>query len=585
MFRLLRSIGFLLFLPGLAALGYSLWNGPAAWFTDERTFWGTPISLFVFWIGLAHAGTLLSAVFLALGVHLDRRTALLAEMSTLVCLAIACIFPLMHLGILENFYMVVPFADGRGNFANLRSPLVWDFCCIAVYGILSLLYFGTHLLERNESLKAIHKPMAWLLFPLVLWVHTIVSLDFANTFVPEWRGAFFPLYFIVGAIFSGIALVNLLLTVENYRVQLLEKLMMAGSLFMVLFWVWNFVLKGEWSISVFVFAALLPQLMWVEGVRESRNGRALICLSILLGLLLERIYLVSPDIIDIQGRLNFGLVDLGLLSLGLGIFLLFFFGLRKQFSKLLENDEILMGDVSPKNSSEESVDEKQYFTPFTTPEYKMLRFPVLCGFLVATLYGVWAFDQSGLTSVDLAFANYFPMVGPIIAFVAGLILCGRPILKIHRVSSFVCAGVIVVAAALFGFFYGGGKSEPSGQEISMEVLSDEGRSEQGIGLLWNARCAACHGNDGRFNEKFVREFYPMPQKLDLARVDSIGEDSLVQVILKGRTNMSAYGNRISDEDARGLVKYMRHLAEVNERGKLNDSSKLSEPRESKEVEK
>jgi len=605
-FRILFTLGLLLFVPGLAALGYSIWNGPLAWATDEQTFWGTPISLFVFWIGLAHAGTLLSAVFLALGVKLDRRTALLAEMSTLVCLAIAAVFPLMHLGVLQNFYMVIPFADARGNFANLRSPLVWDLCCIAVYGVLSLVFFVMHLLGNDErldesslnesalsvaatenslpakqSLKKMRKPMAWILFPLVLWVHTVVSLDFANAFVPEWRGAFFPLYFIAGAIFSGLALVNLLLVVENYRVRLLEKMMVAGTFFMMVFWAWNFVLKEDWCVSAFVFAALLPQLMWVQTIRESRILRGLICLSVLLGMLLERIFMVAPSVVNEQGKLNLGLVDIGLFAFGAGTFLLVFFSLRKKLSRLLENDEIQMGEVEENSSAdnpEEEAEEKQYFSPLSTPEYKVLRLPLLFGILAATIFCVWAVDKSDLLNVDLAFANIFPVIGPIVALVSGIILCARPmcarfkpVLKSHKFLYAVLALIIVALGCAAGLFYGGGSSIASGQETSEEVLQTESRSNQGVILLWNARCASCHGADGNFNEKFVREFYPVPQKLDFARVDSIGEDSLVQVILKGRANMSAYGNRIGNEDARGLVRYMRHLAELNELDRALDS--------------
>lgn len=106
--KILFYVGLVLFLPGLAALGYTLYEGPAAWATDGNTFWGTPIALFVFWIGLAHAGTLISAIFLALGVRMDRRTAVIAELSTLCSLVIAALFPLMHLGVMENFYMVPP---------------------------------------------------------------------------------------------------------------------------------------------------------------------------------------------------------------------------------------------------------------------------------------------------------------------------------------------------------------------------------------------------------------------------------------------------------------------------------------------
>ena len=80
-----------------------------------------------------------------------------------------------------------------------------------------------------------------------------------------------------------------------------------------------------------------------------------------------------------------------------------------------------------------------------------------------------------------------------------------------------------------------------------------------VGTAWNARCATCHGTDGKFNEKFVREFYPVPQKLDLQRVDSLGVDSLVNVVLNGRGNMNPYAGRLTYDEARALVNYMRSL--------------------------
>ena len=97
MYRILVYIGAALLLLGAFAFGVSLWEGPTAWHTDARTFWGIPISLFVLWIGLAHAGTLISAIFLALGYPLGRRTSMVAELSTLCSLAVAALFPLIHL--------------------------------------------------------------------------------------------------------------------------------------------------------------------------------------------------------------------------------------------------------------------------------------------------------------------------------------------------------------------------------------------------------------------------------------------------------------------------------------------------------
>ena len=258
MVRILFIVFLCLLAPGLVSMGYSLWQGPAAWSVDSGVFWGMPISLFVFWIGLAHAGTLISAIFLVLDVKMERRTSILAELATLCALVVAVIFPLMHLGVIQNFYMVAPYMESRGSMANVCSPLVWDFCCILAYGLLSVVYLVVHVLADKSAVAAsIHRPLAWLLFPMVLWVHTIVSLDFAATFVPAWRGAFFPIYFIVGAVFSGLAMVNIMLCAEGYRMRQLEKLMLVGSWFLGAFLLWDFALKGNLSVTVLVFAVLL----------------------------------------------------------------------------------------------------------------------------------------------------------------------------------------------------------------------------------------------------------------------------------------------------------------------------------------
>lgn len=585
MFLLLELVGLTLVLPGLAAVGYAVWQGPVAWDADLRTFWGTPISLFVFWIGLAHAGTLLSAVFLALNVKLDRRTALLAELSTLVSLLIAMLFPLVHLGIIGNFYMVAPLLDARGVFANMRSPLVWDLCCILIYGILSLLFFAIHLAARpsqdlenpsgcadavsaaRDVLTKIRRPMAWLLFPLVLWVHTIVSLDFATTFVPEWRGSFFPLYFIAGAIFSGLSLVNLLLSAENYRVRLLEKLMLACSWIMIAFWLWNFALKGDFCVSAFIFAGILPQLFFVEAVRESKIGWRMICGSVLVGMLLERVFLVAPS--ESQSKLanGFGWVDYGLLAFGVGLFLLVFFAIRRRFSGIIENDELMMGDVDESKTTDDldsaEVAPNEYFPPLTTPEFRTLRLPLLCGILVALLFCIWAAQNCVQNSIDLALISVIPVTFPIVAFFAGIMLCVIPLWQVcPSWLRWALSATLIALGGGLGFVYAGGSSVPA-KEIMRETRAEHSTtfdSRAHASLVWASRCAACHGVDGKFNEKFVREFYPVPQKLTLQRFDSLGEDSLVQVILNGRVNMNPYGDRLSEDEARGLVRYMRALA-------------------------
>lgn len=569
--RIILCIGLALFLPGLASLGYSLWQGPAAWSTDAHSFWGLPIALFVFWIGLAHAGTLLSAIFLALGIRLDRRTAALAELSTLCCLAVAAVFPLMHLGIVENFYMVIPFADARENFANVRSPLVWDFCCIAVYGILSLVFFCTHVKGgRFPSLMKLRKPMAWLLFPMVLWVHTVVSLDFACALIPEWRGAFFPVYFIVGAIYSGLALVNGILCTEGYRVRLLERLMFSSSWMLLVIWLWDFMVKGNFSMSAFILAGVIPQLLLVERIRDNRISRGLVCLSILLGLFAERFDLVMP-VFSSQNGCSMGIVDYGLIAFGVGAFVLMFTIVRHLLAMNIAGEGTYFGEVDGRDmamnetSPEEIALDKIYKAPWTTEEFCTLRMPLLWGHLAVVLFAVWSLNHETLESVDVSLVNIFPVTYPLMALVASSVLYLNFLrVNVHfaKLGKFTRTLIILLTlsvALIAGMLYAGGSSAPAASEIGS--IQTGAKSSSPV-LMWNSRCATCHGTDGMFNNKFVREFYPVPQKLSAERIDSLGTDSLMKVILNGRGNMNAYGSRLTETEARALVEYMRSLSDL-----------------------
>ena len=597
MFKFLMLAGLALFLPGVYALGYSIYQGPSAWMVDSQTFWGTPISLFVFWIGLAHAGTLLSAIFLALDIKLDRRTALIAELSTLVSLVFAGIFPLMHLGVIDNFYMVAPFLDARGNFANVRSPLVWDFCCIAVYALLSLLFFGVHLKSReNPLLERYRKPMAWLLFPLVLWVHTVVSLDFATTFVPEWRGAFFPVYFIAGAILSGLALMNLLICAEGYRVRLLERLQLICTWVLCAIWIWDLMLKGSICTWALVFAGILPQFRMVSIIRENKWGRIAFSVSILVGLFLERVYIVSPEF-GLQASSPFNWIEWGLVAFSVGGFVLLFFGIRRFLNRNMEGAGSYFGEVDGTDLAEAEQEELEkenstglrgvvkpkkgfYIQPWSSEEYYVLRFPLLVGFAAAILFVVWAWGQSVFANVDLSIANVIPLLYPIIAAVTAVTLCIRAYLVeksfvMTRREKTLCMVLFVLLAACLGAFFAGGASQKSNESQASLTIASLNHSQDSK-FIWNARCATCHGTDGRFNEKFVREFYPLPQKLSVQRLDSLGVDSLVKVILNGRVNMNPYAGRLTPEEALGLVNYMRQLAETLAKESAPESVKEGE---------
>jgi len=455
------------------------------------------------------------------------------------------------LGVIENFYMVVPFLDARGNFANIRSPLVWDFCSIAVYAIVSSMFFVTHLLsEKRESLKKMLRPMSWLLFPLVLWVHTVVSLDFAVTFVPEWRGAFFPIYFICGAIYSGLALVVILLMAEHCRVRLLEKLMLALSWIMAAFWLWEFLLKGTCSFEVLFLGAIVPQLLWLRPIRDNSFVIMLVAVSIILSLGLERYILVTPSEYNVGNA--FGWVDLGLVVFSLGLFVTLFFVLRIKLRKPLEGDDVVMGELS--------VQDEEIANPAVgelSNNFHLLRFPLVVGCLVTLLYVFWAVSVFPDPMTSLAVVNIAPLCLPLLVLVAMATLCAKPFWQVLGPGEkYAFVALMGVVGILAGLFWAGGSSTAAPGAVSVQELS----ASKPVEKIWESRCASCHGMDGHFNKKFVREFYPVPQKLSLERLDSLGTDSLVSVIMFGRVNMNAYGDRLTEEEARGLARYMRLLA-------------------------
>ena len=194
---------------------------------------------------------------------------------------------------------------------------------------------------------------------------------------------------------------------------------------------------------------------------------------------------------------------------------------------------------------------------------------ILVGVLVALVYTLWAVSRPALDTVSVLLPNVAPLFYPIVALVAALVLCARPFWKIATDDALLMNSKakslarrlsvvfpFVVLAFLAGMFYAGGSSTPSkystSSDISHFVESDSVAVPDSLHAraIWNARCSSCHGTDGKFNEKFIREFYPVPQKLTAERFDSLGEDSLVHVIMNGRANMNPYDGRITEPEAR-----------------------------------
>jgi Ni/Fe-hydrogenase subunit HybB-like protein len=219
------------------SIGYLLARGVGIWGVNVPVAWGFAIVNFVWWIGIGHAGTFISAFLLLL--RQDWRTSInrFAEAMTLFAVACAGMFPLLHLGRPWVFYWLLPYPNTMLLWPQFRSPLVWDVFAVSTYATVSLLFWYVGLIPDMATLRDRSKSrvgrsvygilaMGWtgaarhwhryqiaylllagLAAPLVISVHSIVGMDFAAAQVPGWHSTIFPPYFVAGAIFSGFAMV------------------------------------------------------------------------------------------------------------------------------------------------------------------------------------------------------------------------------------------------------------------------------------------------------------------------------------------------------------------------------------------
>lgn len=231
------GLAFLLSMVLMAAVAYVIKAGVGIWGINIPVAWAFAITNFVWWIGIGHAGTLISAILLLL--HQQWRTSInrFAEAMTLFAVACAGLFPLLHLGRQWLFYWLFPFPNPMGIQPQFRSPLVWDVFAVSTYGTVSLIFwfvglipdlgtlrdkagksragriYGLLAMGWRGSAKHWHRYetayllLAGLATPLVVSVHTVVSFDFSVAILPGWHSTIFPPYFVAGAIFSGFAMV------------------------------------------------------------------------------------------------------------------------------------------------------------------------------------------------------------------------------------------------------------------------------------------------------------------------------------------------------------------------------------------
>ena len=230
-------VAFALVMLLVTAIAWLFTRGVGIWGINVPIAWGFAIVNFVWWIGIGHAGTFISAILLLL--HQTWRTSInrFTEAMTLFAVACAGLFPILHLGRPQFFYWLVPYPDSMGLWPQFRSPLEWDVFAVSTYATVSLVFWYVGLLPdlatmrdraptrfkarlyglcslgwRGDARHWVHYQKLYLLLaglaaPLVISVHTIVGLDFAIAILPGWHSTIFPPYFVAGAIFSGFSMV------------------------------------------------------------------------------------------------------------------------------------------------------------------------------------------------------------------------------------------------------------------------------------------------------------------------------------------------------------------------------------------
>src|SRR5450631_143055 len=335
------------------AVGWLIIKGVGIWGINVPIGWGFAIVNFVWWIGIGHAGTLISAILFLLNQKWRTSINRFAEAMTLFAVACAGLFPLIHTGRPWMAFYMFPYPSTMGLWPQFRSPLIWDVFAVSTYGTVSALFWFVGLIPDLATLRdrAIGKPkqiiygmlalgwrgsarhwqryqsayllLAGLATPLVLSVHTVVSFDFSVAIVPGWHTTIFPPYFVAGAIYSGFAMV-LMLAIPIRKIYGLEdfiteahlqnsaKVMLATGLIVAYgygieafmgwysgnrydaFTVWNR-LHGPYAApywSLLICNIFIPQVLWIRRLRTSPVALFLVSGVILVGMWLERFVII-----------------------------------------------------------------------------------------------------------------------------------------------------------------------------------------------------------------------------------------------------------------------------------------------------
>jgi Ni/Fe-hydrogenase subunit HybB-like protein len=348
----------------LAALGglgigvpWLFWEGVGVWGQNIPVAWAWPITNFVFWVGIGHAGTLISAILLLFRQRWRTSINRAAEAMTIFAVLCALTYPGIHVGRVWVAYWLAPLPNQMGTWPNFRSPLLWDVFAVSIYGTVSLLFWYVGMIPDLATLRdrattrvrqwaygalALgwrgsqrhwrHYEVAYLILaglatPLVLSVHSIVSMDFAVSLLPGWHTTIFPPYFVAGAIFSGFAMVVTLMVIcrrafgmeqiitirhLDYmaKIMLVTGLMVAYAYGFELFTAWysgnpyelySFVNRalGDYAWAYWAMITcnvVVPQVFWLARARRSPVVLFVVSILINVGMWFERFVIIVTSL-------------------------------------------------------------------------------------------------------------------------------------------------------------------------------------------------------------------------------------------------------------------------------------------------
>ncbi len=342
---------------GIISILYTIWFGIGTWNLNRTIGWGWDITNFVWWIGIGHAGTLISAILLLFRQKWRTGVNRAAEAMTIFAVMCAGLFPLIHMGRIWLGFFIFPYPNTRGPlWVNFNSPLLWDVFAISTYLTVSLLFWYTGLVpdfatirDRSKGIRktiynflsfgwtgsakhwqrweALSLVLAGLATPLVLSVHTIVSFDFATSVIPGWHTTIFPPYFVAGAIFSGFAMVLTLMIIvrkvlhlEDYitlnHVESMNKvIVLTGSIVGVAYltelfiaWYSGYVYEQSafynravgiywWSyFGMMLCNVISPQLFWSKTLRRNIVFTFFMSIIINIGMWFERFVIIATTL-------------------------------------------------------------------------------------------------------------------------------------------------------------------------------------------------------------------------------------------------------------------------------------------------